>query len=67
VQRTGGAVSSLDLLPLQSRIANALVVYLRYLSQSPWPAQLAAIYPYSRHLPVGAVIAAGLLLAGLSS
>jgi tetratricopeptide (TPR) repeat protein len=67
VQRTGGAVSSLDLLPLQSRIANALVVYVRYLSHSLWPAQLAVLYPYSRHLPVGAVIAAGLLLIGLSS
>jgi tetratricopeptide (TPR) repeat protein len=67
VQQTGGAVSSLDILPLQSRLANALVVYVRYLAQSLWPAHLAAIYPYSRHLPVGAVVAAGLLLAGLSA
>ena len=66
VQRTGGAVSSLELLPWQSRIANALVVYVRYLSQTLWPAQLAVLYPYSRHLPVGAVVAAGLLLVGLS-
>jgi tetratricopeptide (TPR) repeat protein len=67
VQRTGGAVSSLEILPLQSRVANALVVYVRYLSQTLWPSQLAALYPYSRHLPVGAVIAAGVLLAGLSA
>ena len=67
VQQTGGAVSSLDILPLQSRLANALVVYVRYISQCLWPAHLAAIYPYSRHLPVGAVVAAGLLLAGLSA
>jgi tetratricopeptide (TPR) repeat protein len=67
VQRTGGAVSSLEALPLQSRIANALVVYVRYLSQTLWPAGLAVLYPYSRHLAVGSVVAAALLLAALSS
>ena len=67
VQRTGGAVSSLDLLPLQSRIANALVAYVRYFSQSLWPAQLAVLYPYSRLLPFGVVVASGLLLVGVSS
>jgi tetratricopeptide (TPR) repeat protein len=67
IQQTGGAVSSLEILPLQSRVANALVVYVRYLLQTLWPAQLAVLYPYSRHLPVGAVVAAGLLLAALSS
>ena len=67
VQRTGGAVSSLDIVPLQSRIANALVVYVRYLSQTLWPTQLAVLYPYTRHLAVGAVVAAALLLVGLSS
>ena len=67
VQQTGGAVSSLDILPLQSRVANALVAYVRYLSHSLWPAQLAVLYPYSRLLPVGMVIASGLLLVGVSS
>ena len=67
VQQKGGAVSSLDLLPWHARIANAMVVYVRYLSQNLWPAQLAALYPYSRHLSSGAVIASGLLLAGLSA
>jgi tetratricopeptide (TPR) repeat protein len=66
VQQTAGAVSSLETLPLQIRISNALVVYVRYLSQSLWPAHLAVIYPYSRHLPVAGVIGAALLLAGLS-
>jgi protein O-mannosyl-transferase len=67
VQQAGGAVSSLEVLPLQSRVANVVGVYVRYLWQSLWPAHLAVIYPYSRHLPVGAVAAAGLLLAGLSA
>ena len=67
VQRTSGAVSSFESLPFQSRVANALVVYVRYLSQTLCPAHLAAIYPYSRHLPVGSIIAAAVLLTGLSA
>ena len=66
VQRSGGAVSSLELLPIHSRITNALVAYFRYLSLALWPAQLAVVYPYSRHLAAASVIAAALLLAGAS-
>ena len=66
VQRSGGAVSSLELLPIHSRITNALVAYFRYLSLTLWPAQFAVVYPYSRHLAAASVIAAALLLAGAS-
>ena len=66
VQRSGGAVSSLELLPFHSRITNALVAYFRYLSLTLWPAQFAVVYPYSRHLAAASVIAAALLLAGAS-
>ena len=66
VQRTGGAVLSIEVLPFQTRVANALVGYVRYGSQTLWPAHLAVIYPYSRHLTVGLTVAAVLLLGGLS-
>ena len=66
VQRSGGAVSSLELLPFHSRITNALIAYVRYLSLTLWPAQLAIGYPYSKHLAAGSVIVAALLLAGVS-
>jgi tetratricopeptide (TPR) repeat protein len=59
-QKAGGAVW---LLPFQVRIANALMSYVRYISKILWPANLAAMYPYSDHWPVGLVIAAALLLA----
>jgi tetratricopeptide (TPR) repeat protein len=41
-QAEGGALSS---LPLQHRVANALVAYLRYLGKTLWPEKLAVIYP----------------------
>ena len=67
VQQAGGAVSSLEVVPWQSRISNAVVVYVRYLSQTLWPADLAFLYPYSRHLGVGSAVGAALLLAALSA
>jgi protein O-mannosyl-transferase len=66
VQRAGGALSSFNGLPLGSRIANALVAYTGYLRLTVWPAHLAVLYPYSRHLAAGSAIAAALALAGLS-
>ena len=46
VQRHGGAVGSLDLLPLGTRVANALVAYAEYVRLLFWPSGLAVLYPY---------------------
>src|SRR6266446_5806957 len=45
VQRDAGAVSSLDALPLDFRISNALVSYVRYAAKMVWPVNLAVFYP----------------------
>jgi len=60
-QRSGGAVWS-EGLPLRLRLANALVSYLRYISKTFWPVDLAVVYPYPHHWPVALVAAAALLL-----
>jgi tetratricopeptide (TPR) repeat protein len=63
VQRTGGAVSSIEGLPLGTRIANALVSYWKYIFRMVWPADLAIFYPYPLNaLPAWQVAGAGLLL-----
>ena len=46
VQRRGGAVGSLDLLPLGTRLANAAVAYAEYVRLLFWPSGLAVLYPY---------------------
>jgi tetratricopeptide (TPR) repeat protein len=61
-QKAGGAAWSADLLPLRIRLANALVSYVRYLSKTFWPADLAVIYPYQKHWPPWFVLAAAALL-----
>jgi len=61
-QKAGGATWSADALPLPIRLANALVSYVRYLSKTFWPADLAVIYPYQKHWPLWLVFTAAALL-----
>jgi hypothetical protein len=57
-QKASGATWSTDALPLHIRLANAVVSYLRYLSNTFWPADLAVIYPYPKHWPFWFVLTA---------
>ena len=68
VQRSGGAVVTITSFPLNSRIANALFSYLRYIGKMFWPERLAVFYP---HTPDAAsmtsqAVAAALLLLAVS-
>jgi Tfp pilus assembly protein PilF len=45
-QQTGGAVQSLEKMPLDVRLANAAMSYGMYLVKMLWPTNLAAFYPY---------------------
>jgi tetratricopeptide (TPR) repeat protein len=65
-QRSGGAISSLERLPVGERIANALVSYVRYLGKMFWPTDLAVFYP-RQQWPWGAVVGAGAILAGVTA
>ena len=47
VQKSGGAVVPLEVLPLKTRIANALISYVSYVLKAIWPDKLAYYYPYS--------------------
>jgi tetratricopeptide (TPR) repeat protein len=46
VQRSGGATRSLESFPLQIRIANAFVSYVKYVAKAVWPAHLSVFYPH---------------------
>jgi tetratricopeptide (TPR) repeat protein len=46
VQRAGGAVGALDVLPLGARAANAIVAYAAYLRKLVWPVDLALLYQH---------------------
>jgi tetratricopeptide (TPR) repeat protein len=66
VQRQGGAVSTLGVLPVSVRVTNALVSYLRYIGQMFWPDDLAVFYPYARSQPLWPGVAALIVLVAAS-
>jgi tetratricopeptide (TPR) repeat protein len=45
-QKSGGAVALLKHLPLNDRIANMFVSYIRYIGKTIWPSRLAVYYPH---------------------
>ena len=65
-QQKGGAVATLDGIPLSLRIANSLVAYISYIGKMIYPAHLACLYPFSKMLPWWKVAAAGLVLVAIT-
>ena len=66
VQRSGGAVLPIDVLPFDLRMTNALVSYVRYLGKMLWPQGLALFYPYISPLPLWQVAGSALLLIAIT-
>lgn len=65
-QKSGGLVRSLETYPLDVRIANALVSYIKYIGLTILPRGLAFHYPYPESVPVWQTAGAVLILTGVS-
>ena len=65
--RQMGVLVSAARLPLDVRLENGLVSYVRYIGKAIWPSDLAVFYPYSGTWPMGSVVGCGLLLLAVSS
>jgi tetratricopeptide (TPR) repeat protein len=61
-----GMLDAVARLPLDTRIANALVSYIRYLGKTFWPSRLAVFYPYPTVFPMWELVMCGLLLLVIS-
>jgi tetratricopeptide (TPR) repeat protein len=61
-----GILASAELVPIDLRLANALVSYTAYLGKLIWPQNLAVFYPYPQSIPVALSAGAGLALIGIS-
>jgi tetratricopeptide (TPR) repeat protein len=66
-QHGGGAVASLEKVPLHYRLENVPVAYADYLLKMIWPAQLAIFYPLNAvsRLEFAAAAAAMVVISGL--
>lgn len=63
VQKQAGAVQTLDIYPLSTRVANAGVAYMTYLVRTVWPTGLAPLYPYEPPVMATAALAWSLFAA----
>lgn len=66
-QQRFNALASLESFPLDSRIANAVVSYAAYLTETILPLGLAAFYPHPGSWPLPTVILSGGLLLLISA
>ncbi|MDA8124820.1 MAG: tetratricopeptide repeat protein [Deltaproteobacteria bacterium] len=56
--KIGGAIKSMDDLPLVMRTENAFISYVTYLKKMIWPLDLAIFYPYPTNIPLWQAAAA---------
>jgi tetratricopeptide (TPR) repeat protein len=67
-QKAGGAVQSLDLYPLGTRLSNGLYSYLVYIWKTFIPIQFAIDYPHPGHsLPLWKPILAAVVLSAITA
>jgi tetratricopeptide (TPR) repeat protein len=68
IQRSSGAVISIDIISLNNRIANAFLSYAEYMAKMFWPRNLAAFYPFNvaGSISFWQVVMCALLLIGIS-
>lgn len=61
-QDRGQAMQTLEDYPLDTRLLNAMIVYVLYLGQTIWPAGLSVFYPYPQHSLLAEAAISSLLL-----
>ncbi len=65
--RRGGALVSMDSVPMGLRIQNAIVSYLIYIKKLLWPFDLTIFYPYPDYIPLWKVIGASVLIVFITA
>ena len=66
-QRQAGALQPIEWLPFDTRVANAVISYVLYISKMLIPSDLSVFYPHPGIWPVWQVVLAGLLLSLVSA
>lgn len=66
-QKLGGAVQPLDRFPLDVRVGNAIVGWVRYLGLLAWPVDLVIYYPHARRVSLAPVLGAAALLVAITA
>jgi protein O-mannosyl-transferase len=69
-QKAGNAIAPASYIPMNARVANAVVAYARYIGKAIWPTNLSAYYPHLGRTigpdVMSTVAGAGILMAAAS-
>lgn len=65
-QRSGGAVQSLEVIPLGDRLANSTTAFAKYVLVFFYPADLGIWYPFDKSIGIATVAAAFMMIAGVT-
>ena len=65
-ERSGASVRSLEVMPIDIRLANAVVAYVAYLGKLVWPVKLAVLYPHHGIPPIWQVACALLVIGAIT-
>ena len=66
-QHKGEAIRTLDLIPFQLRIENAVIAYVKYIVLTFWPHDLAILYPLPASYPLWEFIVSLIILTLIST
>ncbi len=58
----GGEIAAMEGIPMNLRIQNAFISYIRYIGKLFWPVDLAVLYPYPKSWPLLFVVGSALIL-----
>jgi protein O-mannosyl-transferase len=65
-QKTGGAVVTMEKMPITDRLGNAVVSYAQYLLKTVWPSNLSVFYPFAAELWIVEVLLCLVILTALT-
>lgn len=66
-QQKGGAMATLDKVPVFARVENALIAWIKYIALMFWPQDLAILYPFPKHLVLWQAALAAVALVLIST
>jgi len=66
-QRSHGAVQTIEMLSIETRLLNAVVAYAKYVVMLFYPLDLGAAYPYQDAFPLWQTLGSLVLLAGITA
>ena len=67
VQKSGGAMAPLDMVPFTSRLSNAVMAYFSYIEKTLWPSRLTLLYLAPPRWPLPEVMVALVILAAITA